>query len=151
LSWSLVGSAPEACPYLTVVAVSPESSETLYAGTVIPTLRQVQCGGVYRSLDGGGTWTPFAAADEFVTSVLLDPRDPQRIFVAAIRCCGFFSSPGGVLQSSNGGSSWKDLNLYFGAAGLSLSSSGDILYAASGGVQSLPLRRPAVAAPRASN
>ncbi|MFC4017144.1 WD40/YVTN/BNR-like repeat-containing protein [Micromonospora sp. GCM10011542] len=82
--------------------------------------------GVYRSTDGGATWTRvLAGANEFTgaTEVLLDPRDPDRLYtvlwdhrrVPDLRTYGGVGS--GVFRSTDGGTSWQRLAGGLPAAG----------------------------------
>lgn len=147
-SWSLVARAPEPCPNISVLAVSPDAPETLYVGTGAPTFQHLLCGGVFRSLDGGATWSSLELG-LYISDILIDRREPTRVFASAINCCGFFSVPGGVFMSTDGGSTWKDLRVpYSGAGELALSASGEILYAVAAGLQHYPLRRSIVVPPR---
>nr|WP_201749240.1 glycosyl hydrolase [Micromonospora acroterricola] len=82
--------------------------------------------GVYRSTDGGATWARvLAGANEFTgaTEVLLDPRDPGRLYavlwdhrrVPDLRTYGGVGS--GVYRSTDGGASWQRLAGGLPAAG----------------------------------
>jgi photosystem II stability/assembly factor-like uncharacterized protein len=71
---------------------------------------------LFRSTDGGNSWHEFAALRKHGTgpawqpgaggmclhTILLDPRDPQRIFIAI--------SAAGAFRSDDGGLSWKPIN-----------------------------------------
>jgi photosystem II stability/assembly factor-like uncharacterized protein len=64
--------------------------------------------GVFRSLDGGATWESVGleGADR-IGRILIDPRDPDRVFVAAL---GKLYTPGGergVYRSLDGGDTWE--------------------------------------------
>lgn len=92
-------------------AVAVASNGTLYAGT-----GEVNPGGgsltytgtgLYRSTNGGATWTGIGLAESgAIGHIAIDPRNPQRLFVAA---AGSLFNPGGdrgVYRSDNGGASW---------------------------------------------
>ncbi|HEU4348584.1 MAG TPA: glycosyl hydrolase [Actinoplanes sp.] len=92
-------------------AVAAASDGTLYAGT-----GEANPGGgsltytgtgLYRSTSGGATWTSIGLADSgAIGQIAIDPRNRQRLFVAAT---GSLFNPGGdrgVYRSDNGGASW---------------------------------------------
>jgi photosystem II stability/assembly factor-like uncharacterized protein len=92
-------------------AVAAASNGTLYVGT-----GEANPGGgsltytgtgLYRSTDGGATWTSIGLADSgAIGHIAIDPRNPERLFVAAT---GSLFNPGGdrgVYRSDNGGESW---------------------------------------------
>jgi photosystem II stability/assembly factor-like uncharacterized protein len=91
------------------LAVAPSSPEVLYAGTgQIETRYDVMDGnGVYRSADGGATWTPAGLADtRHIGRILVDPRDPDVVLVAAV---GHMFGPGGergLFRTTNAGRTW---------------------------------------------
>ncbi len=60
---------------VTAIVVSPASDLTVYVGTAQ--------GGVYRSLDGGATWTPLldSAQTLSIGALALDPQNPDTLFV----------------------------------------------------------------------
>jgi hypothetical protein len=60
---------------VTSIAVHPTNENIVYVGTAQ--------GGVYRSLDGGNTWTPLMddAISLAVGSIAIDPLDPTTLFV----------------------------------------------------------------------
>jgi photosystem II stability/assembly factor-like uncharacterized protein len=75
----------------------------------------VEDAAIFRTTDGGKTWTELpglrqakgqlwqpGAGGMCLHTILLDPRDPQRIFVAI--------SAAGVFRSDDGGNSWKPIN-----------------------------------------
>jgi photosystem II stability/assembly factor-like uncharacterized protein len=92
------------------LAVAPSDPRILYAGTGQPDARyDVMAGdGVYRSSDGGETWVHVGLADSrHIGAILIDPRDPDRVLVAAL---GHIFGPGGergVYRTRDGGRSWQ--------------------------------------------
>lgn len=93
-------------------ALATGSDGRIYAGTGEPTPAGgfvVSAGtGVYLSDDGGTTWTPMGLEDSgSVGRIAVDPRAPERVFVAA---AGDLLSPGGergLYRSTDGGISWE--------------------------------------------
>jgi photosystem II stability/assembly factor-like uncharacterized protein len=63
--------------------------------------------GIYRSADGGASWEQVGLTDSgAIGRIMVDPTDPQHLFVAA---AGDLFNPGGergVYESSDGGSTW---------------------------------------------
>lgn len=92
------------------LAVAPSAPDTIYVGTGESTLRDsVGYGnGMYRSTDGGETWTHIGLEDtQHIGRVAVDPTNPDIVFVAAI---GHFYGPHpdrGVFRSKDGGRSWE--------------------------------------------
>src|SRR5437867_4035685 len=91
------------------LAVAPSNPDVLYAGTgQIETRYDVMNGnGVYRSADGGATWAAAGLADSLhIGRILVDPRDPDVVLVAAV---GHLFGPDGergLFRSTNGGKTW---------------------------------------------
>jgi photosystem II stability/assembly factor-like uncharacterized protein len=91
------------------LAVAPSSPDVLYAGTgQIETRYDVMDGnGVYRSADGGATWTPAGLAEtRHIGRILVDPRDANVVLVAAV---GHMFGPGGergLFRTTNAGLTW---------------------------------------------
>jgi len=104
------------------ITIDPKNSQVLYAATVngpgpnSPQLYPSASGGVYRSTDGGLTWTQKnnGLPNTYATYVLVDSTNPQRIYVGLGGVKSTFSlAPGfykgGVYVSTNGGDSWTAL------------------------------------------
>jgi photosystem II stability/assembly factor-like uncharacterized protein len=91
-------------------AVAPSNPDTLYVGTGEADMRSdISYGdGMYRSTDGGRTFQPIGLADSRqIGRILVDPRDPAVILVAALGH-GFGPNPErGVFRSADGGKSWQ--------------------------------------------
>jgi hypothetical protein len=129
-AWTPAGNAPGSCAGLNALRVSPADANALVAGTGISGSAGFQCGGIFRSTDGGATWTAGSLSGVFVTDVEIDPADTSRVYASAGYIPGVLPK-GGVFSSFDGGSGWTDMDLPLnGAAKLALSSRGDRLYAA---------------------
>lgn len=76
--------------------VQPRHSGPAYSGT-----------GVFKSTDGGRSWQHMGLADSsHVAKIVVDPRNPDVVYVAAM---GHFWSPNeerGVFRTSDGGRTW---------------------------------------------
>ncbi len=92
------------------LALEPGNPEVIYAGSGESNVRNsVSFGnGVYKSSDGGKTWTHQGLDEtEHISRIVIDPRDPKRVFVGAL---GHIYGPNverGVFMSVNGGESWE--------------------------------------------
>ncbi len=91
------------------IAVDPVNSNIIYVGTGEANggHNNFPGGGVYKSRNGGITWQ-LLGLEETITigRILIDPSNPQRIFLAAV---GSYFSPNterGVYRSDNGGITW---------------------------------------------
>ena len=90
--------------------------------------------GVYKSVDSGKTWKHMGLADTYhIGRIVIHPRNPDIVFVAAL---GHLFGPNeerGVYRSTDGGNTWKKL-LYrdadTGAVDLAMDPSNpDLIYA----------------------
>jgi photosystem II stability/assembly factor-like uncharacterized protein len=91
------------------IAVAPSNPRVLYAGSGEADMRSdISYGnGVYRSADGGRTWTHAGLADSRqIGRILVDPRDPDVVFVAALGHAYGPNAERGVFRSRDGGRSW---------------------------------------------
>src|SRR5207253_6433903 len=90
--------------------------------------------GMYRSDDAGKTWNHLGLDDaQQIAGVIVDPRDPKRVFVAALGHPYGANTVRGVFRSSDGGKTW-DKSLYIdentGAAQVTFDPKNpDIVYA----------------------
>ena len=69
------------------IAIAPHDKNDVWVGTGEPWLRNdvIPGDGVYHSTDGGKTWTHLGLEQTSqIARVLLDPRDPKRVLVAAL-------------------------------------------------------------------
>src|SRR6266540_800523 len=92
------------------LAVAPSDSNILYAGSGEGLHRpDLAVGnGVYKSSDAGKTWTHLGLDDaQQIASMAVDPRDPNRLFVAALGHPYGPNSQRGIFRSTDGGTTWK--------------------------------------------
>jgi photosystem II stability/assembly factor-like uncharacterized protein len=91
------------------IAVAPSDPDTIYAGGGQPEPRyDVESGrGVYRSTDGGRTWSDLGlAGTRYIGRIWVSPRDRDIVLVGAV---GHFFGPSasrGVYRSTDGGKTW---------------------------------------------
>jgi photosystem II stability/assembly factor-like uncharacterized protein len=92
------------------LAVAPSDGNVVYAGTGEACIRgNVSHGdGVYRSTDGGRTWTNVGLRDtRHIGRVRVHPRDPNVVYVAALGHAWGPSRERGVFRSKDGGTTWE--------------------------------------------
>ena len=129
-SWVPAGAAPAACPGLLALAADPGNGQVLLAGTGVIGSGGFQCGGVYRSVDGGATWGTASFSGAYVTDVAFSRGGSARAYASASFIAGILP-PGGVYSSGDGGRSFSDANLpSAGALEVAVSATGRIVYAA---------------------
>jgi photosystem II stability/assembly factor-like uncharacterized protein len=90
-SWTLLPNAPDG---ITALASDPTNPSIIYVGTST---------GVFKSLDGGATYTSMngGLANTSVSSFAIDPTQPNRVYVGTNE---------GVFQSGDGSTTWQSLN-----------------------------------------
>lgn len=79
-------------PFIGAVAVDPQSPDTVYAAGINT---------IYKSIDGGASWSSFFLAGSNTQTLIIDSVNPQILYIA-----GF----SGVQRSSNGGQTWMLMN-----------------------------------------
>jgi photosystem II stability/assembly factor-like uncharacterized protein len=91
------------------IDVAPSDGSIVYVGTGEACIRgNVSHGdGVYRSTDGGATWTNLGLRNtRHIGRVRVDPRDPDTVYVAALGHAWGPSRERGVFRTRDGGRSW---------------------------------------------
>jgi photosystem II stability/assembly factor-like uncharacterized protein len=119
------------------MALEPGNPDVLYVGTGESNVRNsVSFGnGVYKSTDGGASWKHLGLREtERISRVVVSPRDPQKVYVAALGHAFGPNPERGVFMSANGGETW-DKVLYLdpehGASDLDIDPENpNVLYAA---------------------
>lgn len=92
------------------IAVAPSNPNVIYVGTGEPDMRSdISFGnGMYKSTDGGKTWTHIGLVDtRQIASILVDPQNPNLIYVAALGHAYGPNAERGVFRSTDGGATWK--------------------------------------------
>lgn len=119
------------------VTIAPSNPEIVWVGTGEQNNRQSSSwgNGVYRSLDGGRTWTHLGLEEtRHVGRIRVHPRNPDIAYVAALGNLWIAGVDRGVFKTSDGGKSWQKVlyvNDVTGVVDLAMDSSNpDILYAA---------------------
>jgi photosystem II stability/assembly factor-like uncharacterized protein len=91
------------------IAVAPSNPDVLYAGSGEGLQRpDLSTGdGVYKSIDGGKTWKHVGLRDgQQIPAILIDPRDPDRVFVAVLGHPYGPNPERGVYRTTDGGKTW---------------------------------------------
>ena len=92
------------------VAVSPSDPKIIYVGSGAGIIRpDLSVGdGVYKSTDGGKTWTHLGLRDsQMIANIEVDPKNPNRLFVAALGHPYGPNPERGIFRSTDGGSSFE--------------------------------------------
>ncbi len=97
------------------LAVAPSNPDTIYVGSGEGLRRpDLSIGdGIYKSTDAGRTWQHLGQRDgalrdaEQIGSILVDPKDANRVFVAALGHPYGPNAERGVYRSLDGGQTWQ--------------------------------------------
>jgi photosystem II stability/assembly factor-like uncharacterized protein len=91
------------------IAVAPSDHKTIYVGTGEADMRSSisQGIGLFKSTDGGRTWGFIGLQDsQQIGKILVDPRDPNVVIVAALGHPYGPNETRGVFRSQDGGRTW---------------------------------------------
>ena len=120
------------------VAAAPSNGDVVWVGSgEANNMRSSSWGvGVFKSTDGGKTWsTPMLPKSQHIGRIVIDPRDPDVVYVAAM---GPLWAPGGergLFKTVDGGKTWtntKSISAQTGFTELVMDPANpDVLYAAS--------------------
>lgn len=92
------------------VTIDPGNPQTIWVGTgENNSQRSVSYGdGVYKSIDGGNTWSKMGLDDsEHIGKILVDPRDSRIVWVAAQGPLWSAGGDRGLYKTLDGGASWE--------------------------------------------
>ncbi len=93
------------------IAVAPTNPDIIYVGSGegLPQRPDLSTGdGMYKSTDGGDTWTHLGLRDSYqIAQVVVDPRDANRLFVAALGHPQGPNTERGLYLSTDGGMTYQ--------------------------------------------
>jgi photosystem II stability/assembly factor-like uncharacterized protein len=92
------------------IALAPSDPKTIYAGTGESDIRSdLSSGnGVYKSVDGGSTWTHIGLEEtRQISRVVIDPQSPSIVYVGALGHAYGPNEQRGVYKSVDGGMHWN--------------------------------------------
>src|SRR6266478_95090 len=92
------------------IAVAPSNPEVIYAGSGEGLQRpDLSIGdGIYKSTDAGRTWTHLGLRDgQQIPQIAVDPKDPNRLFVAVLGHPYGANEERGIYRSLDGGQSFQ--------------------------------------------
>ena len=92
------------------VALDPDNSDIVFAGTGEPLVDWIgEREAIYKSTDGGQTWTMVLDAEEAITSLMVDPSDSSYVYGGVLNW--FSGEYAGFLKSSDGGDTWTSTDV----------------------------------------
>ena len=118
------------------VAIAPSDPNVVWLGTGEPNNRQSSSwgDGVYRSLDGGETWTFVGLRDSHhVGRIAIHPRNPDVVFVAALGHLWGPNPERGLYRTRDAGRTWEKVlgvDNDTGVVDVAIDSDGRTLFAA---------------------
>lgn len=92
------------------LAVAPSNPKIIYVGTGEGLQRpDLSVGdGIYKSVDGGKSWTHLGLRDgQQINTIIVDPKNPNRLFVAVLGHPYAANEARGVYRSLDGGKTFK--------------------------------------------
>ena len=111
IAWENVSDADFGVGTIGAIAVAPSDRNVVYAGTGEAPIRGVTTShgdGLYRSTDGGRSWTHLGLeATRQIADIIVHPRDPDLLYVAAQGNPWGASAERGVYRSRDGGATWE--------------------------------------------
>lgn len=98
--------------YIGAIAIDPNNPNTIYAGTGDPDVPfTVFIGdGLYKSTDGGNTWTNVGlASTKIINKIVINPLNSNEVYVAALGNPIIADNNRGVYKSTDAGSTWNQV------------------------------------------
>src|SRR5881409_4138516 len=119
------------------IALDPKNSKNVWVGTGEPwTRNSVSIGeGIYKSTDGGETWTRAGLEkSERISRIVVDPRNSDTVFVAVPGALWSDSPDRGLYKTTDDGKTWQQIlkgtNLSTGCTDIAIDPANpDIMFA----------------------
>ncbi len=108
-SWENISDPDIPCGSMGAIAVAPSDPQVLYVGTGSPDPRgNVSAGiGVYRSTDGGDSWTFIGLKNAGqIGKIVVHPKNPDHVWVGVLGNIFGKNEERGVFMSKDGGKNW---------------------------------------------
>ena len=108
-TWFPIFDAIQGVASIGAVEVAPSNANIVYVGTgdMVTGGAINEGNGVYKSTDAGRTWSHVGLdATKQIPSILVDPRDPNLVMIAAQGNLHEKSNTRGVFRSTDGGATW---------------------------------------------
>ncbi len=124
--------------YIGAITFDPNNPNIIYAGTGDPDIPfTVFTGdGIYKSIDGGNTWTNIGlVTTKIISKIIVNPLNSNEVYVAAMGNPISADNNRGIYKSINGGSTWIQslfINNQTGISDIEINpTSPNVLYATS--------------------
>lgn len=110
LSWSSVFDS-QPISSIGSIAIAPSDPNVVYVGSGEANIRgNVAAGnGIYKSTDGGTTWSQVWKQEGQIGTMAVDPRDPDIAFAAVLGHAFGPNPERGVYRTTDGGKTWKQV------------------------------------------
>jgi photosystem II stability/assembly factor-like uncharacterized protein len=95
------------------IAIAPSNPDIIWAGTGEPNNRQSSSwgNGVYKSMDGGHSWTNMGLQDtHHIGRIVIHPTNPDIVYVAALGHLWGANKERGLYRTTDGGTTWANTN-----------------------------------------
>ncbi|MCJ7580515.1 MAG: hypothetical protein MUP98_08260 [Candidatus Aminicenantes bacterium] len=94
------------------IAIAPSDPNIVWVGTgeILMARSSFAGTGVFKSIDAGLTWKNMGLHDSHhIPRVLIDPKDPNIVYVAALGHNFSYNKERGVFKTTDGGQSWEKI------------------------------------------
>ncbi len=114
MTWENIsdGKLPQTASSIGAIAVAPSNPRVIYVGTGESDIRGDMATGVgiFKSTDGGTTWSYAGLRDTHTTMALaIDPRNPNVVYAGSMGHVFAPNAERGVFKTTDGGKTWKKI------------------------------------------